>query len=106
MAYPDGPAELAVHNKGDGVGPTDTTHVVQPKGTSDTLGSENGHGVPRYMDETGANPVLENEAKTKGQWFAYVKTKQFWVAILLGQGKSFSSQSMIELRNYILTAGC
>ncbi|KAI8942081.1 hypothetical protein NX059_000179 [Plenodomus lindquistii] len=31
------------------------------------------------------NPVLERDAQTKGQWFAYLKTKQFWITLLLGQ---------------------
>jgi len=30
--------------------------------------------------------VLEEEAQSKGRWFQYVKTKQFWLVLLLGQG--------------------
>jgi solute carrier family 35 protein F1/2 len=33
-----------------------------------------------------ANEVLERDAQTKGRWFQYIKTKQFWVTLLLGQG--------------------
>jgi hypothetical protein len=34
------------------------------------------------------NEVLEHDAHTKGRWFQYVKTKQFWITLLLGQGES------------------
>lgn len=34
-----------------------------------------------------ANPTLEAVAESKGRWFQYVKTKQFWITLLLGQGK-------------------
>ena len=66
--------------------PQTTTHVVQPKGTEDALGPGNGHGAPQYVDSEAANPVLESDAKTRGTWFAYLKTKQFWLAMVLGQG--------------------
>ncbi|KAF2015278.1 DUF914-domain-containing protein [Aaosphaeria arxii CBS 175.79] len=29
--------------------------------------------------------VLEEDAQTKGKWFTYFKTKQFWIVLLLGQ---------------------
>ncbi|PVI05033.1 DUF914-domain-containing protein [Periconia macrospinosa] len=84
------------------------THVVQPKGGDDTSASAaagaraGGHGVAQLVDgdgngdagagagagagsAAGGNEVLETNARTKGQWFAYVKTKQFWVALVLGQ---------------------
>ena len=32
------------------------------------------------------NEVLERDAQTKGQWFQYLKTKQFWITLILGQG--------------------
>lgn len=32
------------------------------------------------------NEILERDAQTKGQWFQYLKTKQFWITLLLGQG--------------------
>lgn len=34
-----------------------------------------------------ANPTLEAVAESKGRWFQYVKTKQFWITLLLGQGR-------------------
>ncbi|CAI6334736.1 unnamed protein product [Periconia digitata] len=70
------------------------THIVQPKGsdavtTTTAAASGNGHGVAQFVDggstTEGGNAVLESDAQTKGQWFAYVKTKQFWLALLLGQ---------------------
>lgn len=30
--------------------------------------------------------VLERDAQTKGRWFAYLRTKQFWITLALGQG--------------------
>ncbi|KAK3214312.1 hypothetical protein GRF29_28g2730865 [Pseudopithomyces chartarum] len=59
------------------------TIVHQPKG-ADAV-PENGHGVPTLVAEREANPVLEEDAATQGTWTAYVKTKQFWIAMLLGQ---------------------
>lgn len=32
------------------------------------------------------NEVLERDAQTKGRWFQYLKTKQFWITLVLGQG--------------------
>ncbi|KAI4652932.1 uncharacterized protein J4E78_007760 [Alternaria triticimaculans] len=31
------------------------------------------------------NEVLERDAQTKGRWFQYLKTKQFWITLVLGQ---------------------
>lgn len=32
------------------------------------------------------NNTLDQVAESKGRWFQYVKTKQFWITLLLGQG--------------------
>ena len=80
--------EDLIASKGDDMGPVGNTTHVQPKGVGASqgpLGAENASGSSE-MVERGVNPVLENDAQTKGKWFAYVKTKQFWVAMLLGQG--------------------
>ena len=45
--------------------------------------SHTGGGVAAEND----NEVLERDAQTKGRWFQYVKTKQFWITLLLGQGR-------------------
>ncbi|KAF2677905.1 DUF914-domain-containing protein [Lentithecium fluviatile CBS 122367] len=85
--------EDLVADKGHDIGPLSTvehTTHVQPKGAAlgTHSGSGNGLDADGYVgSREGVNPnsVLESEAETKGQWFAYLKTKQFWVAMLLGQ---------------------
>lgn len=72
------------------------TVVHQPKG-ADTTNPENGHGVPTLVTSHEANPVLEQDAATKGSWTAYVKTKQFWIAMLLGQSTSTTTTTTIAL---------
>ncbi|KAF2448147.1 DUF914-domain-containing protein [Karstenula rhodostoma CBS 690.94] len=62
---------------------TDTV-VHQPKG-ADAASPGNGTGVPTLVASHEANPVLERDAQTRGTWTAYVKTKQFWIAMVLGQ---------------------
>jgi len=58
-----------------------THENVDKTGTGATVSSENEHhGVTARGEE-----VLERDAATKGRWFAYVKTKQFWITLLLGQ---------------------
>ncbi|KAL1605096.1 hypothetical protein SLS60_004639 [Paraconiothyrium brasiliense] len=69
----------------DNIDMTNTDTVShQPKG-AETASPENGHGVPTLVTSHEANPVLERDAQTKGTWAGYVKTKQFWIAMLLGQ---------------------
>lgn len=88
------PTQEQFATKGDDIGPNgavDTTHV-QPKGTSDVSSGNEQLGV-RVVDTDahgteGVNPVLEHEAQSKGRWFQYVKTKQFWLVMILGQGES------------------
>src|SRR5690348_8205774 len=61
-----------------------THENVDKTGTGAIVSSENEHhGVTARGEE-----VLERDAATKGRWFAYVKTKQFWITLLLGQGTS------------------
>lgn len=36
-------------------------------------------------DDAAGNPVLEGNDQTQGRWFQYLKTKQFWITLLLGQ---------------------
>jgi hypothetical protein len=80
------------YNKGDDVSPVlETTHV-QPKGALEIGGSSgngraSGHGESQYV-VTGPNELMEEEAQSKGRWLSYVKTKQFWLVLLLGQGTS------------------
>jgi solute carrier family 35 protein F1/2 len=71
------PAGGVVPDKGNGAG-------VDKTGTGTYVSSENERAASPVM----GNEVLERDAQTKGRWFAYVKTKQFWITLLLGQGKS------------------
>jgi len=66
--------------RSDGIGAAESlgTTTVLPKGSS-------ARSVSLYASES--NDVLEQDAQTKGQWFQYVKTKQFWITLILGQGK-------------------
>ncbi|KAF2836742.1 DUF914-domain-containing protein [Patellaria atrata CBS 101060] len=78
--------------------PLDTTHV-RPKyvdgeaGPLDHGGSGNGqasgHGTPELLDASGdayAGDGLDRaDIKPKRNWFAYMKTRQFWIVLLLGQ---------------------
>lgn len=85
MAPPDMQESFAP--KGDDIDMTNTDTVVhQPKG-ADAGGPENGHGVPTLVTSHEANPVLERDAQTQGTWAGYVKTKQFWIAMVLGQSE-------------------
>jgi solute carrier family 35 protein F1/2 len=78
-----------------------------PQPSTDFYGKSNDAGIVESVDKTGAgiavspenehngasltnNPVLEQVAQEKGRWFQYVKTKQFWITLLLGQGMSFT----------------
>jgi hypothetical protein len=41
------------------------------------------HGSPETLDANG-NPVTVEEIAKQKSWFAYMKTPQFWLVILLG----------------------
>lgn len=58
---------------------------VDKAGAGTYVSSENEQAVSPVT----GNDVLEQDAQTKGRWFQYVKTKQFWITLLLGQGMSF-----------------
>lgn len=61
--------------------------VVDKAGAGTRVTSENeSHSGGASGDAIVAgNPVLESDAQTKGRWFQYLKTKQFWITLLLGQ---------------------
>jgi solute carrier family 35 protein F1/2 len=86
----------AIMSKDIDIGPVEqaesTTHIG-PKGTSisDDSGSGNGraldgHGVPELVGDNGATNggSHEGEKNGKGKWFNYMKTKDFWIVLLLG----------------------
>jgi hypothetical protein len=70
------PTPGVIPNKGDDAG---AQHSVDKTGAGTYVSSENEHS---------GSPVLNEEQtpQTKGPWFQYIKTKQFWITLLLGQG--------------------
>jgi solute carrier family 35 protein F1/2 len=79
------PSAGIIPNKGDDVV---DYHAANKSGAGTYASPENEH--------SGA-PVLANhdsDAPTKGQWFQYIKTKQFWITLLLGQG-TFNNRKTI-----------
>lgn len=87
MAQPQPHAAEGFFGKGEDIhtGPV-VTQIVHPKGSEGTTSSENERvGTPLHAEGTG-NEVLEDDAQSKGRWFQYLKTKQFWLTMLLGQG--------------------
>lgn len=68
------------------------TTTVHPKTVELPASSENEHSSASLHAVGTGNEVLENDAQSKGRWFAYLKTKQFWLTMLLGQGKSSPAQ--------------
>ncbi|KAF2497738.1 hypothetical protein BU16DRAFT_323714 [Lophium mytilinum] len=84
----------AVMSKDVDIGPAeqvDSTMHVRPKGSdiSDDSGSGNGravdgHGVPELVGENGAPTEGGRKGQGKGKWFNYLKTKDFWIVLLLG----------------------
>lgn len=87
MAQQQAHAAEGFFGKGEDIhtGPV-VTQNVHPKGSEVTTSSENERtGTPLHAVGTG-NEVLENDAQSKGRWFQYLRTKQFWLTMLLGQG--------------------
>jgi solute carrier family 35 protein F1/2 len=85
--------EDLIVSKGDDMGTThvqpkgmDASHGAPHSGPGNGLGGGGAEMAERGDGSVSGNPVLESVAQTKGTWFAYVKTKQFWLSMLLGQG--------------------
>lgn len=75
-----------IENKG-----VDTTIVHAKADHGDRSSASSTHGeVPEMIDggEEGANG-----RNRKKEWFAYVKTKQFWLVLVLGYALFFFTQS-------------
>lgn len=54
--------------------------------TGQRMSSENEQPVAVTSSASAsAGNVLERDAQSKGSWFAYLKTRQFWITLLLGQ---------------------
>jgi solute carrier family 35 protein F1/2 len=89
MAQPHPHAAEGFFGKGEDIQtaaePVHTT-TIHPKGLHVSTSSEHERtGASLHVVGTG-NEVLENDAQSKGRWFQYLKTKQFWLTMLLGQG--------------------
>ena len=82
-------------NKSDDMG---VQHSVDKTGAGTYVSSENEHIASPVM----GNEVLEHDAQTKGRWFQYIKTKQFWITLLLGQG-AFSRFLLSDTHALVLT---
>lgn len=89
--------------------------TVQPKDVTAGSGSSgngqtDGSGTVEYVGGDGTAREIGDETSSEGEggegdgsggivrkrtWFAYVKTKQFWVVLVLGQGKLSRLVSMM-----------
>ncbi len=67
---------------------TDHGTFASNKGNDTYVSSENVSHNGGVGDGIG-NPVLEHDAQTKGKWFQFLKTKQFFIILVLGQSKFF-----------------
>lgn len=82
-----------VLDKGADIGPVEQvdTTLIRPKGSSvSDSSSGNGlagqaHGVPELVGGNGEDNTATMEEKSKGRWFNYLKTRDFWIVLLLGQ---------------------
>ncbi|KAI9832189.1 MAG: hypothetical protein M1819_004541 [Sarea resinae] len=76
--------ENMMNGKSERDSPIATVETVYPK-SADPV---HGHGEPQFLgvdasgDQNAETPVLE---KAKPKWFAYFKTKQFFIVLVLGQ---------------------
>ena len=81
-----------VLDKGADIGPVEQvdTIPVRPKGSSvSDSSSGNGlagqaHGVPELVGGSGEGNAATTEEKSKRRWFNYLKTRDFWIVLLLG----------------------
>jgi solute carrier family 35 protein F1/2 len=106
MAQPQPRPAEGFFGKGENMqtGPV-VTQTVHPKGSEGTTSSENERaGTPLHVEGTG-NEVLENDAQSKGRWFQYLKTKQFWLTMLLGQVLAICITSTNTLSSLLANEG-
>jgi hypothetical protein len=93
MAIPEAPL---VVSKSDDIGPAERVSGTRLSASSkdpslsDTVsGNErpDGHGVPELVGEEqgrGENAGAGTEPEGKRTWFAYLRTRDFWLVMLLG----------------------
>ncbi|KAL5117573.1 hypothetical protein ACEQ8H_004466 [Pleosporales sp. CAS-2024a] len=83
---------------------------LQPGANAGLYAHKSDEAEEMPVDKTGADvqtepaggnsTTLEAVAESKGRWFQYLKTKQFWITLVLGQGTSIPAfQSFF---NYVL----
>ncbi|KAF2819345.1 DUF914-domain-containing protein [Ophiobolus disseminans] len=75
---------------------------VDKTGAGAYVSSENEQAVSPVV---AGNEVLEHDAQTKGRWFQYVKTKQFWITLLLGQVLAICLTSTNTLSSLLAAEG-
>lgn len=86
----------------------DATHI-RPKGSSVSSHSSenehagNGHGVPEVIGVNGDGNVAVGKSKRK--WFNYLKTKDFWIVLFLGQVLSLCITSTNTFSQLLSTQG-
>jgi solute carrier family 35 protein F1/2 len=80
------PTAGVIPNKSNDMNGRYAPELVDNTGKSTYVSSENERNEVPVL----GNEVLEHDAQTKGRWFQYLKTKQFWITLLLGQGTSSS----------------
>lgn len=70
------------------VGAKDIDHASKGSSSDDNgiAVQANGHGVPKLVGgATEEEQEVENRGpKGRHEWFAYIKTKQFWLVLLFG----------------------
>ncbi|KAJ4369290.1 hypothetical protein N0V86_009121 [Didymella sp. IMI 355093] len=106
MAEPHPHSADGFFGKGEDIhaGPV-VTQTVHPKDSGVTGSSENeSTGVPLHAVGTG-NEVLERDAQSKGRWFQYLRTKQFWLTLLLGQVLAICITSTNTLSSLLANEG-
>jgi solute carrier family 35 protein F1/2 len=82
-----------VLDKGADIGSVEQvdTILVRPKGSSVSDNSSGkglagqAHGVPELVGGSGEGNAATTEEKSKRRWFNYLKTRDFWIVLLLGQ---------------------
>ncbi|KAF2218738.1 hypothetical protein BDZ85DRAFT_269851 [Elsinoe ampelina] len=64
---------------------------VVPKGIDGTNGStdssanSHAHGAPELVDKDEPTPPVTTDTSRRGQWFAYLRTRNFWIVLALSQ---------------------
>ena len=101
-------SQNGVLDKGADIGPVEQvdTTLVRPKGSSvSDSSSGNGlagqaHGVPELVG--GEGNAATTEKGSKGRWFNYLKTRNFWIVLLLGYVLRLSTphEDGSELQNH------